>query len=910
MYIPAAAGEGWERIKDSNSFKFGETHMSYIEDRVSKRTIIIGVIAIFLLAIGIFSGSAAAQDQHDGSNSLAVHGSTNAPVNTPRDGEGCVIPPSGPWPPCATGGDSGGDTGGSTDGDCVIPPSGPWPPCATGGGDSGGTTPDPTTPAPNPGNGGTFNPTAGGPTTFNVTNQVAVGGTQRFGVGLGRHDQFGARQILANIVPNPGFEPAEFGMIFLVYDSNPTATKVQSDNWLQSFNNEAFNIGQPAGFWDGAQFEVLSGSARGRTGVVTSYTFDAGRATFNLSGGNQVPDVGSVMAVRKGISGFDFNTLPNAKAAPGQIRPGSPGTQSLSLTPAANNQASFQEFFDTYGNSLDPSAGKLLLVDGEWNLNMWAKSDANSTLRVRFARGGNVFFEKSFGLNSGWTNIQETFTGNETLQGGGALALQMFVDGQVLIDDIRLARASYGNEAFSGALVDALRDMRPGVLRNWGDQLGSSLDNQLATEFGRKPTGYSPKDRIASGFHYSLHDFLRLSQQVGAEPYYVIPVTWTPAELQNFVAYLAAPAGSHRYADIRAQLGQNAPWTSVFSEIHIEYGNEIWGSNDNNDPYVGATFRGGIRAGEIASDRFNIMKASPFYNTQRMNFIIGGQSRFVGRQIELEANSSAHDSIGFAPYYGQLNTFSNNAEKYNPLWAHGSELGQRGFMRENVDTLATSGNNTRPMIYEINLDFAQHFVPGNVCNAFLTSEGAGISLPLVMLHHLQDLGIRDQVAFQLAQYSNSFRRCTGEAQRLFGMMRDIEATGRKRPTFLGIELVNKAMGGNLLVTNSTGPAFVQQPMNGVLEPTQVPYVQAFVFQQGNRYTAVLFNVDLGQARNFTLNVPRAGSQATMYEISAPLNANNETNVQVQISERQINNFSRSYSTTLQPHSMVVLEWTP
>ena len=71
----------------------------------------------------------------------------------------CVIPPSGPWPPCATGGQSsnsnnscpippsgpwpacarsGGGTpsggGGGQSGSCVIPPSGPWPACARGGG--------------------------------------------------------------------------------------------------------------------------------------------------------------------------------------------------------------------------------------------------------------------------------------------------------------------------------------------------------------------------------------------------------------------------------------------------------------------------------------------------------------------------------------------------------------------------------------------------------------------------------------------------------------------------------------------------------------------------------------------------------------------------------------------------------
>lgn len=53
----------------------------------------------------------------------------------------CIIPESGPWPPCATGGNDQPET----NDDCVIPPSGPWPPCATGGG--GGSAPSPT-PAP------------------------------------------------------------------------------------------------------------------------------------------------------------------------------------------------------------------------------------------------------------------------------------------------------------------------------------------------------------------------------------------------------------------------------------------------------------------------------------------------------------------------------------------------------------------------------------------------------------------------------------------------------------------------------------------------------------------------------------------------------------------------------------------
>ena len=61
----------------------------------------------------------------------------------------CVIPESGPWPACATGGGDGDvplppnnpPANAPTDAACEIPASGPWPPCATGG-----TTPPATQP--------------------------------------------------------------------------------------------------------------------------------------------------------------------------------------------------------------------------------------------------------------------------------------------------------------------------------------------------------------------------------------------------------------------------------------------------------------------------------------------------------------------------------------------------------------------------------------------------------------------------------------------------------------------------------------------------------------------------------------------------------------------------------------------
>lgn len=84
-------------------------------------------------------------------------GSASAsPSNNQNSNNECVIPTSGPWPPCATSGGASNSqpsnnpspsNSSSNDGDCVIPSSGPWPPCATSG---RSTAPAPTEPAPQP----------------------------------------------------------------------------------------------------------------------------------------------------------------------------------------------------------------------------------------------------------------------------------------------------------------------------------------------------------------------------------------------------------------------------------------------------------------------------------------------------------------------------------------------------------------------------------------------------------------------------------------------------------------------------------------------------------------------------------------------------------------------------------------
>lgn len=51
----------------------------------------------------------------------------------------CIVPASGPWPPCATTGNHAQSTVNNS-GACVIPTHGPWPACARNGGNNQATT--------------------------------------------------------------------------------------------------------------------------------------------------------------------------------------------------------------------------------------------------------------------------------------------------------------------------------------------------------------------------------------------------------------------------------------------------------------------------------------------------------------------------------------------------------------------------------------------------------------------------------------------------------------------------------------------------------------------------------------------------------------------------------------------------
>ena len=108
---------------------------------------------------------------------------------------------------------------------------------------------------------------------------------KRFGINIGYHEQFGAAQILKNVIVNPGFEASHFGTVFHVA-AGATDTRIPVDNWQTKWNNDSQNIGQPADFWNEAEIEIVSGKGKHRAANVVRFAHENGQYVFYTSKGS------------------------------------------------------------------------------------------------------------------------------------------------------------------------------------------------------------------------------------------------------------------------------------------------------------------------------------------------------------------------------------------------------------------------------------------------------------------------------------------------------------------------------------------------------------------------------------------------------------------------------------------------
>lgn len=607
--------------------------------------------------------------------------------------------------------------------------------------------------------------------TLEVDRAVAVHDARRVGVNLGSWTSWGAEQLSANVLKNPGFEGGIDRTIVVVRRAS-----------RDRFADDTPRLARPDGFWAGARFEVRTGPAAGQWGHIA----DSHRA--GLDGLQEFITAGKAPSLRPGdvlvLTRLSDRELPakwwiadalRERVTLEEPRPGSPGRRSVGLSPGPGVPVEIASYLDAIG----PRAGKLLPITGHWRLSFWARQHGgDARLSVEFGRhGSSPFVRRQLTLGETWTKTTIEFTAQDAGPPGilGLRFRATGATGRVLVDDVELGRANDGPTRFRREVVDALRALAPGYLRDWQGQLADTLDNRVAEAFARRTTRSRPGDEEAIEFGYSLPDFLELCREVGADPWIIVPAAFSDEELEGLGRILAG-----------------TPGIDEFSEVLLEFGNENW-----NPLFRAGGILDAARHGEAAQRAFELVRrgAGPL---ARLRTVVNARQTDPAQAETVLAAAPAAEIVAVAPYF--LYSLSADVTPDRRLSAlfTGDGGALAGFSRR----MTARGRDMA--VYEVNL----HTLGGNAGPAERDGVTAGAASGSALARTILEafaLGARRQAVWALAGY-DMFTADRRGFVKLFGITRDLGATRRVRPTGLAVSMLNRALPGDLHALRATREA--------------------------------------------------------------------------------------------------------
>ncbi len=580
----------------------------------------------------------------------------------------------------------------------------------------------------------------------------------RIGINLGQWTSWGAQQYGSNVLMNPGFEGGIDRVIVIV-------SLVDE----RSFSDEA-GWGYPDHEWDEAAFEVRTGKSAGRQGVVQR-SLNSGKEGFpQYFADKPLPSVEAndiivLTKVRRPDPPDYWQTETPLRVSidTSITRPYSPGVQSLKLLPSQNENSSITALLDT----ISDRAGIQLPIRQAWRFSVWAKAKKpGGELRATFQRlnGSPSFFDKTFELTTEWQEYNLDFIGSDQ-QMPGSLKLTLTADeagNEVWVDDVYLGQKIAEELPFRPEIIDALKELKPSFVREF-PSLGDTWENRIAPTFERK----SWVSRLSGGrkepiYNYALPEFLALCREIGANPWVILPPTFSDYEVKQFGAYLAK---------------------NSFPEIIVEFGHENWNwmYRPQALPYYNLH-------GYLASRDFELTAQAAGKN-HPIRFLVNGHYAAPANTVEFLANTRSTQGVAIAPY------FLYGLDKATPDDNALTRLFQDdpGPLAEIVDEVYA--RDLSLAVSEINLNTTRGTAKGYERNRLVAGAASGSALAKKLIECLV-AGADPIMVSTLSQYDTPAWDIP-EFVALWGVVRDFGPPVRLRPTGLAMKLLNQAIQGNL-----------------------------------------------------------------------------------------------------------------
>lgn len=592
-----------------------------------------------------------------------------------------------------------------------------------------------------------------------------LGDLPRIGVNLGSRTVWGAEQLMANVLRNPGLEGTWDGALIVV--ARIDGAVVEDDNrWTA----------RPAGFWAGATFDVLSGPAAGQRGRVldnrrTSELLADRLTLAPLPAALRPGDVVSVQGLQDHTPAPLWWTQGQVQAT-AEPRPGSPGQRTVRLTASPGSPAALFHHLDSIGER----AGKLLPVQGRWRLALWLRSEtAHARVQLSFGRQGRPpWLDRTLTPGAGWQAVEIVFDTRDDGPPGPLMLALRAEDGSVSLDDVELGvAAELQAGGFRAEVVDTLRALRPGYLRDWQGQLADTPANRLAAPLARRPVRYRPGVNEVQ-FTYSLPEFLALAAEVGAQPWVVLPSTSTPQQAREFGRALAQGWQRHR-----------------FEEIVVEHGNEHWNTIFRPAGITDAKVLAQVADAAFAAVLEGAGPAVPLHRVIGTQFVDGAAA---GRMATLSRHS---EGVAVAPYFHFRQDRGEAADAALDRALHE----EARPLHQAIAGTAAQGRSLD--VYEVNFHTTAGSASAAERDAVLTAPAAGAALMRRLLQ-AANAGVRRQAVYTLAGYDTFVAGERRQLAQLFGITRDLVTAAHWRPTGDALAALNGVAGGEANAARCSG----------------------------------------------------------------------------------------------------------
>jgi hypothetical protein len=404
-------------------------------------------------------------------------------------------------------------------------------------------------------------------------------------------------------------------------------------------------------------------------------------------------------------------------------------------------------------------------------------------LQLRFQRQGTpAFLQERVALGRDWKLYTFSFRASEQQQAAPAppLELSFGIDGgDAWLDDATLGRSRSGPGGFRSEVVEMLKQLKPGYLRDWQGQLGDSVANRLAEPFARHPTRYRPGE--SDGLYlYSLPEFFELCAAIKARPWVVAPTLSTDAEWLALGAWLKQAAAGHG-----------------MEEIVVEFGNENW-----NAIFRPAGIMNPLTHAEAADRAFRLLKTGAA-GFKGLSLVVNAQFVNPDNVMRIARASREASKVAVAPYFLYSLPATTPALAVAAAFADDDKLIR-------LDAEQAQKHGKQLTVYEVNFHTTEGDAGAALRNSAVADAHSGAALARRLLQTLQ-AGVREQMVYTLAAFDS---KASGERGlvRLWGIARDL-APGQLRPTGLALQLLNEAVGGDAHVAQCAGGAC--KPMTAV-----------------------------------------------------------------------------------------------